>query len=97
MEGIIVGIEGMFGNEAAGSGGIDDGMVGMLGSGGRVVGCGSVGIVGKGGRFGIEGKGGNVGLGKFGTAGNCLTLQMEVTKLSSLPSNADRSVDQQRF
>ena len=60
MEGITVGIEGMFGNEPApaGSGGMvtfgTDGMVGMLGSGGIVVGiegCGIVGIVGKGGTF----------------------------------------------
>lgn len=61
MEGITVGIEGMFGNEPAGSGGRvtcgTDGMVGMLGSGGRVgrvvgiEGCARVGIVGNGGTF----------------------------------------------
>ena len=100
MEGITVGMEGMFGNEAAGSGGRLAcgivgmlGMVGMVGRGGSLgigrEGCGRFGIVGKGGNFpsGRFGKGGNIGFGKFGTVGVAVCRRWRASRpLSMLES-----------
>ena len=80
MEGIVVGIVGIFTGIFGKGGRVTWGTVGMAGSGGTVVGlgkdgCGRFGILGKGGTLpawgsvGIGGNGGSVGLGRLGKFG----------------------------